>query len=47
MKIAPIIDEFNKYDKFETKLVHTGQHYDEAMSSLFFVDLEVKTSPLK
>lgn len=40
MKIAPIIEELNKYpDKFEHLLVHTGQHYDEKMSKAFFDDL--------
>lgn len=37
MKMAPIIDEFNKYpEKFTHLLVHTGQHYDERMSASFF-----------
>lgn len=42
MKIAPIIDEMNKYpDKIEHILVHTGQHYDERMCRAFFDDLEM------
>ncbi|MBP7087854.1 MAG: UDP-N-acetylglucosamine 2-epimerase (non-hydrolyzing) [Candidatus Omnitrophica bacterium] len=42
MKIAPIMEEMSKYpEHFETTLVHTGQHYDEKMSKLFFQDLEI------
>jgi UDP-N-acetylglucosamine 2-epimerase (non-hydrolysing) len=37
MKIAPIIEALNKYPKqFKHKLVHTGQHYDEKLSKVFF-----------
>jgi len=40
MKMAPIIEEMNKYpDQIEHLLVHTGQHYDERMSEAFFDDL--------
>jgi len=40
MKIAPIIEALNQYpDHFDHLLVHTGQHYDEKMSSDFFEDL--------
>jgi UDP-N-acetylglucosamine 2-epimerase (non-hydrolysing) len=39
MKIAPIIDEMKKHEQIEATLVHTGQHYDEKMSKLFFDDL--------
>ena len=42
MKIAPIMDEMARYpDRFEQLLVHTGQHYDEAMSQVFFDDLGI------
>ena len=42
MKIAPIMQEMAKYpDEFEQILVHTGQHYDENMSKVFFDDLEL------
>ena len=37
MKIAPIVDE-RKRRKLSSKLVHTGQHYDEGMSDVFFRD---------
>lgn len=40
MKIAPIIDEVKKYPAdFSFQLVHTGQHYDENMSRVFFEEL--------
>jgi len=43
MKIAPLIEEMKKYDDVEPILVHTGQHYDEEMSDLFFVHLNIPT----
>jgi UDP-N-acetylglucosamine 2-epimerase (non-hydrolysing) len=39
MKIAPIIKEMDRYAQIEHLLVHTGQHYDEAMSRVFFSEL--------
>ncbi len=40
MKMAPIIEAMNAYpERISHLLVHTGQHYDEKMSSSFFVDL--------
>jgi UDP-N-acetylglucosamine 2-epimerase (non-hydrolysing) len=42
MKIAPLYFEMKKYPSaFEPVLVHTGQHYDENMSKVFFDDLEM------
>ncbi len=47
MKVAPIakaIEEHNKSEgcaRIEHVIVHTGQHYDERMSSLFFKELEI------
>jgi UDP-N-acetylglucosamine 2-epimerase (non-hydrolysing) len=42
MKVAPIYREFLKYKESITHLiVHTGQHYDEKMSKIFFDDLEL------
>lgn len=37
MKTAPIMRAMN--DRFEQVLVHTGQHYDDNMSAVFFEDL--------
>lgn len=42
MKIAPIAREFQKRG-IETLLVHTGQHYDQNMSDVFFEDLNMKS----
>lgn len=39
MKIAPIHNLMLKTEGIEPYLVHTGQHYDEKMSKVFFVDL--------
>jgi UDP-N-acetylglucosamine 2-epimerase (non-hydrolysing) len=40
MKIAPIVAAMKRRaDEFQPYLVHTGQHYDAAMSDLFFRDL--------
>jgi UDP-N-acetylglucosamine 2-epimerase (non-hydrolysing) len=40
MKIAPIYAEMRRRsDVFDVKIVHTGQHYDAAMSQAFFTDL--------
>jgi len=41
MKIAPLMAEYRKYSEIEAILVHTGQHYDERMSHLFFDELEI------
>ena len=43
VKIAPIIHAFNGHrDLMRSVLVHTGQHYDEAMSDIFFQQLEIR-----
>jgi len=41
MKVAPILRAMKGVDDLEPLLVHTGQHYDEAMSALFFRDLGI------
>ena len=42
MKVAPIHKAFQKYKNSITHLIcHTGQHYDEKMSKVFFDDLEL------
>src|SRR5690349_1043383 len=40
MKVAPLHREFEKYRERILHLIcHTGQHYDEKMSKVFFNDL--------
>ncbi|MGE5176239.1 MAG: non-hydrolyzing UDP-N-acetylglucosamine 2-epimerase [Hyphomicrobiales bacterium] len=39
MKMAPILDALRAYPAIRPFLVHTGQHYDEAMSRVFFEEL--------
>jgi UDP-N-acetylglucosamine 2-epimerase (non-hydrolysing) len=41
MKIAPLLAEMKKTPEFGTMLVHTGQHYDDNMSKVFFDELEI------
>src|ERR1051325_679808 len=46
MKIAPIIEQMKKADGLNGVLVHTGQHYDEGMSDIFFCELEIPVPDL-
>ena len=50
MKIAPFVNEIDKYNKQSNQLaniplkhllVHTGQHYDDCMSKAFFKKLNI------
>ena len=41
MKVAPLHRAFERHEHFESKIVHTGQHYDEKMSDIFFRQLEM------
>src|SRR6185436_16078027 len=41
MKIAPIVAAMKQRPGFQPLIVHTGQHYDEAMSDAFFRDLNL------
>jgi UDP-N-acetylglucosamine 2-epimerase (non-hydrolysing) len=42
MKIAPVLTEMGELARGDRHvLVHTGQHYDEEMSRIFFEDLEL------
>ncbi len=43
MKIAPIYRASRKYPSVDCRIVHTGQHYDKAMSQTFFDELEIPT----
>jgi len=39
MKVAPILEAAKRHPAVRAVLVHTGQHYDEKMSALFFDEL--------
>ena len=42
IKIAPLFREYARHpDRIKATLVHTGQHYDDAMSQVFFEDLQL------
>jgi len=41
MKIAPLMEAYQARPELEPLLVHTGQHYDERMSDLFFRQLGI------
>ncbi len=42
MKVAPLHRAFQKYnDSIEHLICHTGQHYDEKMSKIFFEEFEL------
>lgn len=41
MKIAPLLRAFSDDRRFDAKLVHTGQHYDDKLSKVFFDDLAI------
>lgn len=42
MKVAPLHKELLKYnDRIKHIILHTGQHYDEKMSKIFFEDLHL------
>jgi UDP-N-acetylglucosamine 2-epimerase (non-hydrolysing) len=41
MKIAPLMRAYRAHPNLQPLLVHTGQHYDENMSNLFFRQLQI------
>jgi UDP-N-acetylglucosamine 2-epimerase (non-hydrolysing) len=41
IKIAPLMAQMNRQPEISATLVHTGQHYDPAMSEIFFRDLDI------
>jgi len=42
MKIAPIARAFDQRETIIYKIVHTGQHYDQNMSDIFFKELDIR-----
>ncbi len=47
MKIAPLVEAFAAEPTVEQCLVHTGQHYDAAMSQVFFEELGIPRPDLE
>jgi len=41
MKAGPVFDALSTKNEFEQVLVHTGQHYDDNMSKVFFEELRL------
>src|SRR5438094_9628512 len=41
MKIAPIVEEMKEVRDLTSILLHTGQHYDDGMSDVFFRDMGI------
>ena len=41
MKIAPLMAEYSQHENIHAILVHTGQHYDDNLSNLFFSELGI------
>ncbi len=41
MKIAPLVEEMRRWRDIEQRLLHTGQHYDDNMSQVFFDELGI------
>jgi UDP-N-acetylglucosamine 2-epimerase (non-hydrolysing) len=42
VKMAPLLRAMKRHKEIETFLVHTGQHYDERLSDVFFRQLEMQ-----
>ncbi len=42
IKIAPLMRSFKRHSPFETRLIHTGQHYDAQLSDIFFRQLGIR-----
>jgi UDP-N-acetylglucosamine 2-epimerase len=39
IKIAALVQEMQRFPEIEPTLLHTGQHYDDNMSQVFFDEL--------
>jgi len=41
MKLAPVVSALRAQGALDFRIVHTGQHYDDAMSEVFFTELSI------
>src|SRR6266566_7904928 len=41
MKLAPVVRNLLEHDRAAFRIVHTGQHYDPAMTDVFFDELGI------
>src|SRR5688572_28375994 len=41
MKLAPVVRALSARNRLRFRIVHTGQHYDEAMTDVFFAELGI------
>ena len=46
MKMAPILRALKKYPAIQPVLIHSGQHYDENLSDVFFRELGIQRPDL-
>ena len=42
MKVAPLYHALKAAPDFDVKIIHTGQHYDQNMSTVFFKELGLR-----
>ena len=42
IKLAPLLNEAKKNNKIDNFILHTGQHYDEGMSDIFFKEMKIE-----
>jgi UDP-N-acetylglucosamine 2-epimerase (non-hydrolysing) len=47
MKMAPLLRALEKYPSVSTRLIHTGQHYDENLSEVFFAHLGIRQPDIR
>jgi UDP-N-acetylglucosamine 2-epimerase (non-hydrolysing) len=41
IKIAPLLREMRRHERIEPLLLHTGQHYDQKLSEIFFQQMKI------
>jgi len=41
VKIAPLLRAMRRHERIEPLLVHTGQHYDQKLSEIFFQQMKI------